>query len=169
MEHMKRKYARLSLVSWGLCALLLGYELIAIGAFDRGRIVITTLATTGPDFEVVLGRWKLAQQMPDTLELMDVTGIMVTGQGAKSLGHYLSEHYQAFGYGDYFVLNWKMIGVQRSDSEAFHPLLELVSWKRLDPLVVGMLFFADIGLLLISGWFYRRFKIAPPLLQPKIH
>src|SRR5690606_26988029 len=108
----------------GVC--LLGYLLINIGFFSTNKILITTLATTGPDYKVVFGRQNLKAQLPDTSLQFDLTGVMTTGSGTIDLQQYLSHHYVARF--DYFIFTVKVVGVEKSDTEYFHPLIEVSSW-----------------------------------------
>lgn len=152
----RQKYALITFGTFALSVMLFAYGLLTLGVFSKDKIVVTSLATTGPDYEVVLGRLKLQMQLPDSVDNSDVSGIMTTGQGFNELGSYLANNYLAFG--DYFVLTGKVVGVKKSDGDYFHPLIEISSWRHIDILTFWSLVGIDIGLLILSAVFYKKFK-----------
>lgn len=92
--------SKYQLMALGTLAILVSWILF-LGIFCKDRIVVTTLATTGPDFRVVLGNLKLKLQTPDSID-MDVTGVMVSDKSMDDIDNYLQSNYRAFG--DYFLL-----------------------------------------------------------------
>jgi hypothetical protein len=120
--------------------------MISAGVFSRNRIIVTTLATTGPHFDVVLGRRKLKMQMPDSVET-DVSGVMVSDKSIKDIDDYLQDNYRAFG--DYFILTVKVVGVEQSDNPSFHPLIEIYDWKHVDKDVFWFLFVLELIVLIL--------------------
>jgi hypothetical protein len=107
----KKNYKSTALPIFIIGTSLLVYGITTLGFFSKDKIVITTLATTGPDYDVVFGQLKLKAQLPDTSVSFDVNGIMTTGKGAADLGNYLQQNYLAFG--DYFVLTEKTVGLKK--------------------------------------------------------
>jgi hypothetical protein len=134
------------LITAGATFTILIVGLISIGIFSRDRIIVTTLATTGPHFKVVLGSLKLKFEMPDSIE-KDISGVIVTAQSIQDLNNYLQGHYQAFG--DYFILTEKVVGVQQSDNPSFHPLIEINHWQHIDRSVFWFLLILAVALFVV--------------------
>ncbi len=154
----RQKYALTSLLTYILGVLLLIYGAFALGVFSKDKIVVTTLATTGPDYKVVFGQFKLKMQIPDSIDASDVSGLMLTGQGANDLADYLGNNYLAFTYGDYFILTGKIVGYQKSDSFTMHPLFKISSWQTLSNLTFWIFVSVDIALFLLFGLFYKKYR-----------
>lgn len=51
----KAKVALAAIISYCTSLFLLLYGLFILGTFSSDKIVIGTLATTGPDYEIILG------------------------------------------------------------------------------------------------------------------
>lgn len=132
---------------------MLAYGIATLGLFSKNKIIITTLATTGPDYEVVFGKYKLKNQLPDTTVAFDVSGIMTTDTGSLTLNNYLNNHYMAFG--DYFVTTVKVVGIKQSDSPLFHPLIEIIHWRHIDSILFWLLAIADLLLFILAALFYK--------------
>jgi len=155
-DEMAKRYAVLALLVFSLSAFQLIYIATRLGIHQPGSIVITTLATTGPDFKVVFGRSFLAAQMPDSLERIDVSGIMVAANGSDGLADFLQNNHLAFG--DFFVITPLFVGVELSDSDAYHPLVTINGWYRIGELNLWAMVLSEfIGIGLF--WFlYKKYK-----------
>jgi len=148
---MGDKSKHLLTASITLTALLVGMALL--GVFSKNKIIITTLATTGPDYEVVYGRLKLMTQMPDSVDT-DESGIMVSDDKSEvGLGNYLHKNYRAFG--DYFILTEQVVGIRQSDSYPFHPLIEIYDWQHIDAITF---WFMEISALVCLVMLVRSTK-----------
>jgi hypothetical protein len=62
--------------------------------------------------------------------------------------------------GDDFVITERVVGVQQSDNPAFHPLVELLSWRHINPLIFWLLAIANLTLYVLEFVFYNKFKKA---------
>lgn len=134
------------------------YGLITIGFFNKNKILVTTLATTGPDFQLVSGRIKLSFQVPDSVKHIDYWGVMISENGCNTFCAYLHDNYLAFG--DYFVLEEKVVGVKVSDGLHPHPMIEILSWKHIDALQYWLFILVDIGILICVIVFYIQQRLA---------
>jgi hypothetical protein len=143
-EGMTAKSKYLLTASVTLTVLIVGMTLL--GVFSKDRIMVTTLATTGPHFEVVLGRLKLKMQMPDSVDT-DVSGVMVSDKSLGDLDHYLRNNYQAFG--DYFILTEQVIGIKQSDNLSFHPLMEIHDWRHVSKGTFWLIFTFELVCLVM--------------------
>jgi hypothetical protein len=152
----RTRYACAALTTYVLASLLFIYGSIVMGVFSPHKILVTTLQTTGPDFEVVLGIVKLKIQVLDSPASTNVLGIMTTGDGLKSLNKYLADNYMA--YSDYFVLSGKMQALQKSDGPDVHPLIHVTAWFPIHWMVFWALFIADMLLAVLFLIFYQLFK-----------
>lgn len=150
----RKKYGLAALLFFTAGVSLLTYGIVTLGLLSKNKIVITTLATTGPDYEVVFGQFKLRSQLPDTSLTFDVSGVMITDNGSTTLGDYLNQHYRAFG--DYFVITEKVVGVKQSDNPAFHPLIEILAWQHIDKFLFWLTAFIDLILFVLAGVFYKK-------------
>lgn len=142
----KAKVALAAIISYCTSLFLLLYGLFILGTFSSDKIVIGTLATTGPDYEIILGHAKMSMQMPDTIYNKNLWGIMVAKDKEDNIGKYL-ENYWMYRH-DYFVVTVKVVGAKQSDSTSFHPLVEVYDCRRIDYLILwagvildGILFF----------------------------
>ncbi len=150
-----KKYALTSLITFGLSLVLFLYAALSLGLFSSDTIIVSTLATTGPDYEVQYGQFKLARLMPDSVQSYDVSGIMVTEESEQKITHFLNDWDD---YSNYYVFTFTMVGVQKSDSFAYHPLLEINSCKQINFLVFWSLLILEFGLLVLFRVFYRKYK-----------
>ena len=148
-----RLVAALLTFTIGICLLI--YGIVTLGLLTKNKIVVTTLATTGPDYEVIFGQLKLIAQLPDTSVNFDVDGIMTTGSGSTDLGNYLQQHYLAFG--DYFVLTEKIIGMKKSDTDYFHPLIEILYWRRIDKIIFWLFAILDLAIFILAILIYKKY------------
>jgi hypothetical protein len=151
----KQKYRLAALLTFVIGIGLLAYGIVTLGLLSKNKIVVTTLATTGPDYDVVFGQLKLKSQLPDTLLTFDVNGIMTTGNGAINLNSYLQEHYSIFG--DYFVLKEKIVGVKKSDTDYFHPLIEVLSWRHINKVIFWLLTILDLVIFILVRFLYLKY------------
>jgi hypothetical protein len=150
-----KKYALTSTTTLALSVALLLYGVLTLGLFSNDKIVVSTLATTGPDYNVSFGQFKLARLMPDSIQSSDVSGIMVTDESAHDIDRFLID---TDDFDDYYLLTFKMVGVQKSDSYSYHPLLEIISCRQINFLVFWSLTIIEFGLLILFGLFYRKYK-----------
>jgi hypothetical protein len=135
---------------------LLAYGIASLGLLSKNKIVVTTLATTGPDFEVVLGQFKLKSQLPDTTLDFNLDGIMVRGNAVdKDLSDNLQRNYLEFG--DYFVLTEKVVGMQQSDGPSYHPLVEILRWRHIDKVLFWLLATLNVALFMVGLMFHRKY------------
>ena len=130
----KTKYALVAIISYFSSLFLLLYGLFILGTFSSDKIDIATLATTGPDYEIILGQAKMSAQMPDTIDHKSLWGIMVATDDGDKIGKCL-EDYWMYRY-DYFVVIVKVVGAKQSDSTPFHPLVEVYNCRRIDYLAL---------------------------------
>ena len=145
-----------ALLTFAIGTYLLIYGIATLGFLQKNKIVVTTLATTGPDYEVVFGQRKLKTQLPDTSVNFDVGGIMTSGNGANDLGNYLSQNYLAFG--DYFILTAEVVGMKKGDTDDFHPLVEILSWRHVDRVKLWVLAILDLTIFVLAILIYKKFK-----------
>jgi hypothetical protein len=156
----KFKYSLFSLISLLSGIILLIFIFIIIGTFNKNKIVVTCLATTGPDFDVVFGNLKLKVQMPDSVDKTDVSGVMITDRSSKLLvSDYLNKT-NAWEYNNYYVLTGKIIGAKKSDTDAFHPLIEVNAINYINKLFLWGLIVVTIGLLVTFRIMYKKFRIS---------
>ncbi len=151
----KKKYALTSLVAFVLSTVLLLYGILALGLFNSDKIIVSTLQTTGPDYNVNFGQFKLARLMPDSIQSSDVSGIMVTDKSTPYIDHYLVD---TDDFDNYYLLTFKMVGVQKGDSYPYHPLLEIISCSQIDFILFWSLIIIEFGLLTVFALFYVKYK-----------
>ncbi|MBA4240102.1 MAG: hypothetical protein C0448_05220 [Sphingobacteriaceae bacterium] len=151
----ERKYTLTSLVTIVLSIVLMLYGIVALGLFSSDKIIVSTLQTTGPDYNVSFGQFKLARLMPDSIQSSDVSGIMVTEQSAPNIDRYLID---TDDFDNYYLLTFKMVGVQKSDSYSYHPLLEISSCRQIDFILFWSLIIIEFGLVMLSILYYRKYK-----------
>jgi hypothetical protein len=154
---MTKKFATISLIMFSLCVILFGYMIVIFGIFNSDTILVTTLATTGPNYKVILGQSKLNSYMPDSLDDTDVSGIMVSELDGNGLPEYLNKNYQAFG--DYFIVNPKFVGIKQSDSSSYHPLIEITSWEHISKVKAWGLSILDFAFFALFWLFYKKYKM----------
>ena len=153
-----RRYALAALLSFAAGTGLFAYGIASFGLLSRNKIVITTLATTGPDFGVQFGYLKLWRQLPDTALPFNVGGIMVrTNTVSDDLSKHLSKNPGEYS-GDDFVITERVVGVQQSDNPAYHPLIEILSWRHINPLVFWLLASVNLALFTLEFVFYHQYK-----------
>jgi hypothetical protein len=155
-QNKRQKHALTSLLAFAACLVLFVYGMCVLGIFNKNKIIVATLATTGPDFEVVSGELKLQLQIPDTVQYSDVSGVMIINKSNEELNNCLEDG-NAF-LDDYFVLTEKVVGVKQSDSFAFHPLIEIYACKDINYFVFWILVILGIGLFLVFWVYYRKYK-----------
>ncbi|MBL7937611.1 MAG: hypothetical protein JNM51_17540 [Bacteroidia bacterium] len=151
----KIKYALISLMTFALSVVLLLYGILALGLFSSNKIIVSTLATTGPDYNVSFGQFKLARLMPDSIKSSDVSGIMVTDESAINIDRYLID---TDDFDNYYLLTFKMVGVQKSDSYSYHPLLKIISCRQINFLLLWTLIIMEFGLIVLFSLFYKKHK-----------
>lgn len=105
------------------------------------------MATTGPDFGVVIGSTKLSFQIAHVNEDMDCSGIMLTDESLESISLFLT--WKTFAFGDYLLLEYKVLNIKKSDGNQFHPLIETTSCQ-----LVPFLYFWGILILAIVLVFF---------------
>ena len=150
-----KKYALTALIVFGLSLCLFIYGMVSLGIFRNDEIIVSTLATTGPDYKVSFGEYKLGPLMPDSLKDYDVTGIMVTNSSSQKIGALIETDDD---FDDYYLLKFKMVGVKKSDGFLYHPLLEIISCKQINILVFGALVIMEFFLVTLFYFLYVYHK-----------
>jgi hypothetical protein len=155
-------YALAALLFFAAGTSLFAYGVASFGLLSKNKIVVTPLATTGPDFRVEFGYLTLMSQLPDTALSFNVGGIMVRKNAvSKDLSDNLQKNYLYF-FGDYFVLTEKCVGVQQSDGPAYHPLVEILHWRHIGMLSFWLFATLDLTLFLLEWLFYNKYKKTLP-------
>lgn len=151
----RQKYGLAALLFFLAGTSLLAYGIDTLGILSKNKIVVTTLATTGPNYEVVFGQLKLKGQLPDTSLDFDVSGVMIADNGSNTMEDYLHQHYRAFG--DYFVITEKTVGIKQSDNPDFHPLIEIIDWRHIDKLLFWLTVLFDLLLFILARVCYKKY------------
>lgn len=158
----RQKYAIASLLAFFLSLTIFIYGVLTLGIFNKNKIVVTTLQTTGPDYEVVFGQMKLKMQMPDSIKPVDAGGVMIKRNETIELNNISmnidlcgNEYWKTMG--DYFILTEKVIGAKQSDNPEYHPLIEIYSCRHISFISFWAFAILDIGLLILYRLFYKKF------------
>lgn len=98
-----------------------------IGFFDPNKVLLEVIATTGGDYGVVVGNWKLITPAIDTVQDISLSrhDVYVTGEpvpwDAYDLRH------------DYLLAEGQVIGYDGPESERY-PLMNVAHWARISGL-----------------------------------
>jgi hypothetical protein len=128
-----KKYALISLITFALSVTLLLCGIFTSGIFSSNKIIVSTLATTVPDYHVSFGQLKLARLMPGSVQSPDVSGVMVTGESGQEINRFLID---TDDFDNYYLLAFKMVGVQKGDGYSYHPLIEIISYRQIKSLTL---------------------------------
>ncbi len=103
---------------------------------------------------------KIMRQLPDTALPFNVGGIMVRENAvSKDLGDHLSRNPREFS-GDNFVITERVVGLKQSDNPAYHPLVEILGWRHINPLLFWLLAVGNMTLFLLEFVFYHKYRKA---------
>ncbi len=152
---MKTKiYMSYFLLFIALCILV--SAIIRLGVFDSKRILVKTLATTGPDFGVIIGNTKLHFQTSHFNTDIDCSGVMLTDESRKSISSFLN--WKIFSYGDYILLEYEIHDIKKSDSKQFHPLIKVKSYQLITFVKFWAIFILDLFLFYFGIQLYCKQK-----------
>ena len=99
--------------------------LLRIGTFYSDTILLKVIATTGADYGVVLGEWKLDSPASDSVVWFTSSEVFVSGEPNP----WPIDYDTMF---DYFVVKGEVIGVdQVSAGDEWYPLMKVVHWERI--------------------------------------
>ncbi len=99
----------------------------SIGFFDPNKVLLEVIATTGGDYGVVVGKWKLSTPAIDTVQGLSLSrhDVYVTGEpvpwDAYDLRH------------DYLLAEGEVVGYHGPESERY-PQMNVTQWKRISGL-----------------------------------
>lgn len=156
-RNRQKIYAITSILAFVTGLALFIYFVSLTKIFHPNYIMVSGIATTGPDFRVSAGQIKLILMSPDSVS--DVTGIMLTKNSDKYVSDYINKNTQFWYYTDYYILGGKIVGGERSDGARQHPLINVTSISHIDKLVFNILVVIIFCLLLISGLFYAKHRL----------
>lgn len=125
---------------------LMGYT----DVYKSNSIIISCIATTGPDYNVVIGSTKLLSNAPETSHSIDASGIMVDEVTQGFTGLIDMDFYTNKSY---LVTEYEIVGLEQSDSPSFHPLVKIKSCKEISKLIMLMVGFIVL-ISFISTIFY---------------
>ena len=98
--------------------------LVRIGTFSSDTILLKVIATTGADYGVVLGEWKLDSPASDSVEWFTSSEVFVSGNPNP----WTIDYDTLF---DYFVVKGELIGIdQVSAVDEWYPLMKVSHWER---------------------------------------
>ena len=155
-------------IAYGLLVLSIGTGLSLLwssGVFSPNAVLVEVLATTGGDYGVVCGRWKLHTPATDTIEGLSYHVLYVTGEPNPWAIDYDSMF-------DYFRIEGEVIGMnQHYSGQERYPLVKVSRWYRIH----FMDFFLRKGLSLLGVtvsiillWRYRRPSTASQALAFRV-
>lgn len=99
--------------------------LLRIGAFRAGTVLLKVIATTGADYGVVFGEWKLDSHASDSVEWFTRHEIFVRGE----LNPWPVDYDTMF---DYFVVKGEVNGIdQVSAGDEWYPVMKVTHWDRI--------------------------------------
>lgn len=157
--NQKHNYSIDALIIFITCAIFMLYGLIYMGIFSRHTYFVKIEATTGPDFTVLLGSLKLKSQMPDTIKPQDCGGIMVNDTDFHEVCKSVHDDGISYEWDYYYVLTGKVVGAERSDGTAFHPLIKVTSSYKIGKFTFWSLAIADIFCFIFFGLYYKRNRL----------
>ncbi|QQR87259.1 MAG: hypothetical protein IPJ76_03280 [Flavobacteriales bacterium] len=122
----------------------------SIGFFDPHKVLLEVIATTGGDYGVVVGNWKLSTPAIDAVPGLSLSrhDVYVTGEPIPSDAYDLRN--------DYILAEGEVIGYDGHASERY-PLMNVTHWARIN----GLDFFlrkwlAILGLVVAILLLWRR-------------
>lgn len=121
----------------------------SIGFFDPNKVLLEVIATTGGDYGVVVGNWKLRSPAIDTVQYLSLSrhDVYVTGAPVPWDAYELRN--------DYLLAEGQVIGYDGPESERY-PLMNIKQWARINGLDYFLRKWLSIlGILLAIFLFWR--------------
>ncbi len=111
------KRCRIAWVMLALSLVLGSSLLVRVGAFSSNTVLVHVIATTGADYGVSLGGWKLNGPASDTVEWFSTNEVFVVG----TPNPWPIDYDTMF---DYFVIEGQVVGLdQVGDSGGWYPVI----------------------------------------------
>jgi len=130
------------------------WGLFHIGVFSRYQYLTMIKATTGTIFRIVLGNLKLKFQILDTLANQDCGGIMLNKNNLKEIYRSYNEDYTSSELDYYYVLTGKVVRIEKSDKDSFHPLIEVTLSYKISKILFGILTIVKLTVLIFFVLYY---------------
>ena len=114
-------------VGYGLLILSAGIGvslLWSIGTFTSNAVLLHVLATTGGDYGIAWGSWKLSGPSIDTVQDLSRSEVYVRGESNP----WPIDYDTMF---DYFVVEGEVIGVDHVSGKERYPLMKVSQWTRI--------------------------------------
>lgn len=118
--------------------------LLYLGVFSPRTVFTKIEGTTGPDYTLVWGGFKLG--LPDSVKNRDYSGIMITENSRKFINK-KDFNKILFVWDYYYIIGGDIVGHRNSDGDAQHPLIEVHTYRYLHEFtfwIVNLILFLPI-------------------------
>ena len=150
---MKRKiYVRISILFFILSIATFLYTLSLTGLFTKNKILVRALACEScADYQVIIGGFKLSDQIPDTLKKRNISQVFLTGNVNPDYADFTKTY-------DYYIITGTVTGFRKATvTGSWFPVITVTAWEHIHLSAGWPLILLIIVLLVISLRFHRKF------------
>jgi hypothetical protein len=159
---MKKKvYIRLAIACFLISIVIFLYGLGLVGLYGRNKVLVKAMACNCPDYEVITGSFKLARQLPDSIQDLNATEIFITGQHNP----YDSDYTKTY---DYYLITGQVSGIrQLAPGTPWNPVVNVSAWEHVNMTSIWSLLVPIVFFLVLSFRFRIKFVNAnkPSMLE----